>query len=114
MAAVGLCLLSCRNYQLQQEPVDSIAEYERVRANVYDAAITLCELALANDWEQLESVNPEVRKVVEKYRVPSLEYVLAFVEQMDNGVGCLSDVADEELADYDQALEEYRRIINRK
>ena len=88
----------------------NINEYELKRAKLYDTALTLCvEAQKTSFWN---SVDNNTKKIIETYRVPSLEVVLRAVWQMDhNPRTCLADGFDEILYEYDEALEEYNKYV---
>jgi len=102
--------------ELQQAPrfID-VAEYEKVRANLYDAALDLCIEASKGAYVWEEGVDAETKNIILTYRVPSLEVLLHAIETMDEFGGDLADSFDLEnspLGRYDRAYYEYNRLIN--
>ena len=70
--------------ELQQARFIDVAEYERVRANLYDAALDLCiEASKVSAYVWEEGLDAETKYIIMTYRVPSLEVLLHAIETMD-------------------------------
>ena len=93
----------------------NVAEYEKVRANLYDAALDLCIEASKGAYVWEEGVDAETKNIILTYRVPSLEALLHAIETMDEFGGDLADSFDLEsspLGRYDRAYYEYNKLIS--
>ncbi len=113
---VGLGVwIYAHSYKLPPAPHFStriaVEKYEIARANLYDAALTLCLQASNNGayvWENW--VSEENKQAILNNRVPSLEVLLDAIAEMDKD-GCLCDSFDEVLYNYDKAYYEYQKLI---
>lgn len=94
----------------------NVCEYERVRANLYDAALDMCIEASKGAYVWEEGVDAETKRIILEYRVPSLEVLLNAIDMMDEFGGDLADSFDIDfspLGRFDQARKAYDNYLSR-
>lgn len=94
----------------------NVCEYERVRADLYDAALDMCIEASKGAYVWEEGVDAETKRIILEYRVPSLEVLLNAIDAMDEFGGDLADSFDPDnspLGRYDQARRAYDNYLSR-
>lgn len=129
MAAAVLALVAwihAHSYRLPEPPKFNFetelndgkfdeCQYERLRANLYDAALDLCMCAAeSNAYVWTDGVDEQTKRIIMEYRVPSLKILLCAIESMDEFGGDLADSFDLDfspLGRFDVARAEYERYI---
>lgn len=88
----------------------NLNEFSLVRDSLYDYAYTIAKrVVIDNDSEYLYDIDPETVRVLKTYQVPSLEYLLSALDQIDDH-GDLADIYDDDegtLWKYDRKRAEY-------
>lgn len=101
---------------MRRARIVNVNEYEQSRARLYDAALNFLLVVknahdnnVNSDWCDISKNN---REVIENYRVPNLGVLMDAIEQLENReMTELADSYDDELCEYYQALNEYKRIV---
>ena len=114
---IGLGIIYANSYQPTVPPQSSkfdVIGYEKVRANLYDAALDLC-IEAEGSYVWNEGLDDETKSIIIEYRVPSLEVLLRAIDTMDEFGGDLADSFDVDgvLGKFDKARRAYDEFLNR-
>ncbi len=121
VAWIAVCAVySCADNNECAQPTElgttvSVAEYEQVRARLYDAALNLLvEVRNADNGDWLD-IDERERDIIDNWKAPSLEVLLNAIQQLENRpYKCLSDAYDWSLCEYDNAFMAYKEITRIK